>query len=335
MNRRFVLIFIVSLFIFSLRTTLEVQQAKADGTIYIRADGSVDPPTPLLQHVGDVYSLTGNVSGSLVIERSSIVFDGKGFTLDGAGGVVGINVTDENNVTLNNVKVSGCDYGVWFHTSSNSSILNSTVTGCVWFGITIYDSTGCTVSVNNVTNNHFNVWVKNSSHTAVSNNMLVGSQSYGASALYIDHDSYDNEFCSNVFMLNYDDIYLAPYSHNNTLSGNSFQNGIDINGSPDNVFIHNNFVSRSQISNYYNSSNAWDNGFEGNFWKDYDGTDLNNDGIGDSLCLIGVNNTDYYPLMGMFHSFDFFVVYYVNDISYSTIEVFEYFNYNSPINTRI
>ena len=58
MNKRFVLTFIVSLFIVSLATALEVQRAKADGTIYIRADGSVDPPTAPIQHVVTPYSPT-------------------------------------------------------------------------------------------------------------------------------------------------------------------------------------------------------------------------------------------------------------------------------------
>jgi len=333
MNRRFVLIFIVSLFIFSLSAALEVQQAKAYDTIYIRADGSVDPTWAPIQHVGDAYALTGNITGSLVIERSNIVLDGKGFTIDGGGR--GVNVTDVNNVTVSDVNVRACDYGIWFYSSSNSSILNNAVTECVWMGITVYYSTGCTVFGNNVTNNYSNVWVANSSHTTVSNNTLAGSQSYGASALYIDHESYENDFCSNTFRLNYNDVYLAPYSHNNTLSGNSFQNGIDINESPNNVFIHNNFVFRSQVSNYYNCSNTWDNGFEGNFWNDYDGTDSNNNGIGDSPCLIGVNNTDYYPLMGMFHSFNTSLGYNVNVISNSTVEDFEYSKSSGTITMHV
>jgi len=333
MNRRFVLIFIVSLFIFSLSAALEVQQAKAYDTIYIRADGSVDPTWAPIQHVGDAYALTGNITGSLVIERSNIVLDGKGFTIDGGGR--GVNVTDVNNVTVSDVNVRACDYGIWFYSSSNSSILNNAVTECIWMGITVYYSTGCTVFGNNVTNNYSNVWVANSSHTTVSNNTLAGSQSYGASALYIDHESYENDFCSNTFRLNYNDVYLAPYSHNNTLSGNSFQNGIDINESPNNVFIHNNFVFRSQVSNYYNCSNTWDNGFEGNFWNDYDGTDSNNNGIGDSPCLIGVNNTDYYPLMGMFHSFSTSLGYNVNVISNSTVEDFEYSKSSGTITMHV
>ncbi len=39
-----------------------IQPVGANGTIYIRADGSVDPPTAPVQRNGDVYTLTGNIT---------------------------------------------------------------------------------------------------------------------------------------------------------------------------------------------------------------------------------------------------------------------------------
>jgi hypothetical protein len=43
--------------------------------------------------------------------------------------------------------------------------------------------------------------------------------------------------------------------------------------------------------------NIWDNGTTGNYWSDYVGQDVNNDGIGDSPYIINENNQDNYPLM--------------------------------------
>jgi len=42
---------------------------------------------------------------------------------------------------------------------------------------------------------------------------------------------------------------------------------------------------------------TWDDGREGNYWSDYNGTDVNGDGIGDSAYVFDVQNEDRYPLM--------------------------------------
>ena len=43
---------------------------------------------------------------------------------------------------------------------------------------------------------------------------------------------------------------------------------------------------------------------EGNYWSEYNGTDSNQDGIGDTPYTINANNIDHYPLMGTFQSFN-------------------------------
>jgi hypothetical protein len=68
-----------------------------------------------------------------------------------------------------------------------------------------------------------------------------------------------------------------------------------------NIFYHNIFTNNNK--NVYDSwnnltaPNVWDNGEEGNFWGDYNGTDDNRDGIGDTPYVINDDNIDYYPLM--------------------------------------
>ena len=53
----------------------------------------------------------------------------------------------------------------------------------------------------------------------------------------------------------------------------------------------------SNQSSGYHCRNRWDDYYHGNYWSDYLGADTNNDGVGDTRYVIGVNNVDYHPLV--------------------------------------
>lgn len=55
----------------------------AGDTIYIRAEGSIDPPTAPINRVGNVYTFTANIYESIVIEKDNITVNGNGYTLQG------------------------------------------------------------------------------------------------------------------------------------------------------------------------------------------------------------------------------------------------------------
>jgi parallel beta-helix repeat protein len=64
------------------------------------------------------------------------------------------------------------------------------------------------------------------------------------------------------------------------------------------VIFENYFIGNDNCSfGYMTNENTWDNNSRGNYWSNYNGTDLDNDGIGDSPYFIASSNADNYPLM--------------------------------------
>lgn len=125
-----VLLFSCLVFVAAPRTNT----VQALGTIYIRADGSVDPPTPLIQRNGDVYTLTGNISTTdadigIVIERDNIILDGAGYTLQGRNNTVGlgVKVSNRNSVTVENMNTKDSTSGIELDNSSNCNVVGNSI----------------------------------------------------------------------------------------------------------------------------------------------------------------------------------------------------------------
>jgi parallel beta-helix repeat protein/putative cofactor-binding repeat protein len=103
---------------------------------------------------------------------------------------------------------------------------------------------------------------------------------------------------------------IKAYQNNVTRCGTA----VSICGS-NNIFYHNNFLENtrqvsirhqmlfsSDIIIAYSSNNTFDAGSlsGGNYWSDYNGSDADNDGIGDTPYTVFENVVDHYPLMKPF-----------------------------------
>ena len=160
----------------SLFLALDIQPATANGTIYIRADGSIDPPTAPISTLDNVtYTLTGDISDPLVIERSSIVVEGAGQRVMGIGaeGSIGMYLSGNSNVTLVNMEITGFSYGIRLYYSSNNTIASSNVTASGRVGIDLYYSSNNSMLGNNVAGNVYGISLEVSSNNRIHGNIFT------------------------------------------------------------------------------------------------------------------------------------------------------------------
>lgn len=235
------------------------------GTVYIRPDGSIDPPdAPIVTNPPyyTEYILTDNISSTgdgIIVERDNIVINGNGYTIKGPGGRVGIDISQRTNITIKNTIIKNFEYGIYLCNSLNNNIIENIIVDNQASGISLELSLNTNITWNTITNNiYYGINLTCSSNNSITRNDIA------------------NNYC-----------------------------GISILDSSDNVIHHNNFMDNTiqvyvYINNFGDSVNVWDCGYPsgGNYWSDYTGVDSDGDGIGDTPYMIDENNVDRYPLMG-------------------------------------
>jgi parallel beta-helix repeat protein len=217
--------FMVTLILIGMLTfTLDIKPVRANGTIYIRADGSIDPPTAPITTADNVtYIFIGNINSDadgIVAERSNIIIDGAGYTLQGTGSGIGFDWFGINNVTIKHTNIKDFYIGITLDYSSNSSIQGNRITNNV-YGITLGSSSSSSVSGNNITTIWCGIELLDSSGNNVSENTIANSL-YG---------------------------FWLSYSSNNSLSGNIMTNNphsLHLESSPDTHIIGNNVTDTEQ-----------------------------------------------------------------------------------------
>ncbi len=291
MIRKAISVIMLALMIIGVTLTFNVHPAMASETVYIRADGSIDPPTAPISSVDDItYTFTDDIYDSIVVERSNIIIDGNGHTLQGSGAYDsrGMDLFERENVTVQNTQVKNWYYGIWLYFSSNSSIFENNMTNNYGAGIFLVASENNSVSGNIVTNN----WIGIGLEIEVNYNSIVGNKITNNSA---------------------DGIFINDLSNNNTIIENYVANnvgGIYIGPLPcfGNFIFHNNFINNTShqalVASWEPSINTWDDGYPsgGNYWSDYlsryfGAQELDDSGIWDTPYNIDETNQDNYPLI--------------------------------------
>jgi len=177
-------------------------EAEWTGTVYIRADGSIDPPTAPISTLDNItYTLTGNISSTtngIIVERSNIIIDGAGYTLKGGwNGSSGIKLFYMFNITIKKINIQHFYYGILLHRSSNNIIkannINNNDHGIYLYDYSLYNI----ISENNVTNNRIGIPFYYSSSNNVSRNTIVNN----IEGIRLDRSLY-NRISGNMFLHN-------------------------------------------------------------------------------------------------------------------------------------
>jgi parallel beta-helix repeat protein len=194
------------------------------GTVYIRSDGSIDPPdAPIMTYDNITYTLIDNITGTahgIVVERSNITIDGAGYTLQGSGSGNGIWLNGVQYVTIKNVNIKEFAIGILLFDSSNYNIISgNNITANSESGIYFY--MGCSnnrIFGNNIADNvgTYSVGIKfgYSSDNSIYHNNFVNNRLnvYSVGSMNVWDDGYPT---GGNYWSDYDgaDFYGGPFQN--------------------------------------------------------------------------------------------------------------------------
>ena len=246
-----------------------------------------------------------------------------------------------NNVLTKNVIENG-DAGIVLHYSSGNRLRNNQINGNKYnLYITSYLTGSTSDFINDIDeSNTINgkpiiYWVNQQDKVVPSNAGyvgLVGCKNITVQGLCITNNSQGvlmvatdrSNITGNRLKNNKHGIVLFGYQkpcRYNTITANIIaenEEGINIlvdwldkDFKNHNIFHHNNLINNTVQVSPYSYGGIWDDGSEGNYWSNYNGTDLDGDGIGDSPYVVveahtydwdtsivkGSTDVDHYPFM--------------------------------------
>jgi hypothetical protein len=300
-------------------------------SIVIGSDGEISPATSSISKTGNVYTLTGNITGySINILCNGIVLDGAGYTLQSfiAGYTSGYAPNSGVSVSSEDVTVKNLNIRQYDDSDMRVSGVYNTITNC-----TMTPHFGCGINLegshNNITGNTIHGGINLSgNHNNIVRNLMVGHGVY-MSGRGIGMDTGPAPNFNTIVANTIRDCPFAVFgvylsTGTNLLFLNNFINNTNGNIAPYQWQLSQNGEPADQWTpgttwrGIYPNNTLFDNGNVGNYWSDYNGTDGNGDGVGDEMYFIGGILQDNYPLMTPV------------DISSTTVPTYEWLPQSAP-----
>lgn len=183
--------------------------AQTNTAVTIKPDGSIEG-TSQIQRQGNTYTLTGNLSGGITVQRSNIVIDGAGYAIKGGGEGIGIDLSNEcwrddsraqiKNVTVKNLKIINFGHAIEFASSVNDVFIGNYVADCS-IGFNIWHTDNHTLMHNTIENCVTGITIS----FGGSNNVITGNNIINSS-VFVMKQSPDN-----TVDRNYWSDYLTKY----------------------------------------------------------------------------------------------------------------------------
>jgi len=245
-------ILMISILLISLPIELASSSSiNENSTIYIMADGTINPLTAPIEKNGDVYSLISDFYGSIEIQRDNIVFNGNGHKIVGndSGESTGLNLTERSGTTIKNLDISHFQYGIYLSSAEDNVITCNTISDCTYV-IYAKGSRNNKIYLNNFLDqansvyqgvnywddgypNGGNFWNNQENEDNYSGVLqeTVGSDGLGEIIYDIDEDNYDSYplmgklLIYNIPSLN-EELYIISNSSINSINFNSQEHSI-------------------------------------------------------------------------------------------------------------
>ncbi len=212
------------------------------------------------------------------IIRNNVIY---GHAKTEAGSGNGVHLWHSKNVLIKENKVFNMRDGIYLEFVENCTTTKNFSKGNLRYGLHFMFSNDNIYNYNIFDDNGAGVAVMFSKNITMKHNIFRynwGNSSYGLLLKEIyDAEISDNTFIQNTIGINAEGSTRVNY-FNNIFKRNGWATKI-AGGCYDNIFYNNDFLNNTFDISYQGRKNG--NTFNGNYWSDYTGYDLNKDGVGD------------------------------------------------------